>query len=122
MCLQPYPGAPYYEGRVFSSGIPYSVVAADILGVNLTDYAVGGATSGAAPGILRVPASYSNVSSPNTLEVPSTVEQVLFRRRSNLVWSLTCQAGSITQLIMQHAIACLYTTQLFAVLCFSCSF
>ena len=75
-CVQPYPGAPYFQGRVFSSGNPYSVVASNALGVNLTDYAIGGATSGAVPGALTIPASYTNTSRPTVVEVPSTLDQV----------------------------------------------
>ena len=74
--LQLYPGAPYYEGCIFSSGPPYSMVAAGLLNATLTDYAIGGATSGAVPGYLEVPASYTNGSSPAVVEVPSSIEQV----------------------------------------------
>jgi len=74
---QPYPGAPYYNGCVFSSGPPYSQVAAGLLNATLTDYAIGGATSGAVPGYLEIPASYANRSSPAVVEVPSSLEQVV---------------------------------------------
>ena len=73
---QPYPGAPYYNGCIFSSGPPYSQVAAGLLNAPLTDYAIGGATSGAVPGYLEIPASYANMSSPAVVEVPSSLEQV----------------------------------------------
>ena len=74
--MQPYPGVPYYNGCIFSSGPPYSMVAAGILNATLTDNAIGGATSGAVPGYLEVPASYSNASMASVVEVPSSIEQV----------------------------------------------
>lgn len=43
--MQTYPQAPYYNGR-WSNGPTWIEVAAMELGVNLNDYAVGGATSG----------------------------------------------------------------------------
>ena len=51
-------------------------MAAGLLNATLTDYAIGGATSGAVPGFLEVPASYANGSSPAVVEVPSSLEQV----------------------------------------------
>ena len=87
--MQPYPGAPYYEGRIFSSGVPYSVVTANTLGVNLTDYAIGGATSGAVPGTLTVPGSYTNSSLPTVVEVPSVLEQVL-PHLATIMWIAQC--------------------------------
>ena len=74
--LQSYPGAPYYKGCVFSNGPPYPVVAAGILDVPLTDYAKGGATSGAVPSAVVIPAGFAGNSMPVTLEIPSTIEQV----------------------------------------------
>lgn len=74
--LQPYPGVPYYNGCIFSNGPPYPVVAADILNMSLTDYAKGGATSGAVPAVAVVPAGFANNSMPVSVEIPSTMEQV----------------------------------------------
>ena len=51
-------------------------MAAGLLNATLTDYAIGGATSGAVPGYLEVPASFANSSSPALVEVPSSLEQV----------------------------------------------
>ncbi|KAL3160072.1 hypothetical protein ABBQ38_009787 [Trebouxia sp. C0009 RCD-2024] len=74
---QPYPGVPYYKGCIFSNGPPYPVVAAGILNVSLTNYAKGGATSGAVPAYAVLPAGYANNSMPITIEIPSTLEQVV---------------------------------------------
>ncbi len=52
-------------------------MAAGLLNATLTDYAIGGATSGAVPGYLEIPASYANRSSPAVVEVPSSLEQVV---------------------------------------------
>ncbi len=51
-------------------------MAAGLLNATLTDYAIGGATSGAIPGYLEVPASFANNSSPALVEAPSSLEQV----------------------------------------------
>lgn len=51
-------------------------MATGLLNATLTDYAIGGATSGAVPGYLEVPASFANRSSPALVEVPSSLEQV----------------------------------------------
>ncbi len=51
-------------------------MAAGLLNATLTDYAIGGATSGAVPGYLEVPASFANNSSPALVEAPSSLEQV----------------------------------------------
>ena len=46
--VQTYPQAPYYEGR-WSNGPVWIEVAAQQLGVRLTDFAAAGATSGVVP-------------------------------------------------------------------------
>ena len=74
--MQRYPGVPYYQGCIFSNGPPYPVVAAGILNMSLTDYAKGGATSGAVPAVVVVPAGAANNTRPITVDIPSTVEQV----------------------------------------------
>ncbi|DBA82794.1 TPA: hypothetical protein ACH3X1_007020 [Trebouxia sp. C0004] len=70
-----YPGEPYYQGCFFSSGPTYAVVAAGLLNVSLTDYAVGGATSGAVIGSLHVAAGFGNNTAATVVEVPSAIEQ-----------------------------------------------
>ena len=74
--LQPYPGLPYYKGCVFSNGPVYIDVAAGLLSITLEDYAVGGATSGAALGSLGIPVGFANQTTATTVDVPSTLEQV----------------------------------------------
>lgn len=44
--------------------------------MSLTNYAKGGATSGAVPAYAVLPAGYANNSMPITIEIPSTLEQV----------------------------------------------
>ena len=51
-------------------------MAAGILNKSLTNYAKGGATSGAVPSVEVVPAGAANNTMPVTIEIPSTVEQV----------------------------------------------
>ena len=51
-------------------------MAAGILDLSLTDYAKGGATSGAVPAVAVVPAGLANNSMPVSVEIPSTMEQV----------------------------------------------
>lgn len=67
---------PYYKGCVFSNGPPYAVVAAGVLSVPLTNYAKGGASSGAVPAFAVLPAGYANNSMPVTVDIPSTLDQV----------------------------------------------
>ena len=74
--LQLFPGAPYLNGCIYSSGPPYPVVAAGILNMSLTDYAKGGATSGAVQGAVEVPAGFANLAKPVPVLVPSTIDQV----------------------------------------------
>ena len=44
--------------------------------MSLTDYAKGGATSGAVPSFVVVPAGAAGNSMPVSVEIPSTMEQV----------------------------------------------
>ncbi len=75
------------------------MVAAGMLNVSLTDYAIGGATSGAVPGYLEVPASFSNQSTPTAVEVPSSLEQVSYlhnsAQRLNCAVLYSCKAANL---------------------------
>ena len=46
--MQTFPESPYYEGR-WSNGPTWIEVVASSLGISLTDYGAGGATTGSAP-------------------------------------------------------------------------
>ena len=87
-------------------------MASNALGVNLTDYAIGGATSGAVPGVLTVPASYTNSSRPTVVEVPSSLEQVMLLPLQIMLartWPMTSSRPAYTCRVYQHAPACLST-------------
>lgn len=70
-----FPGAPYYQGSVFSNGPVYISTVAELLSLPFDDWAVAGATSGALPltGTLRPP--FAGLTQNVTLAIPSALEQ-----------------------------------------------
>ena len=76
--FQVYPGPPYYKGCVFSNGPTYIDIAAGLLNITVQNFAVGGATSGAVIGSLGIPTGFANRTSPTSVDVPSSLEQVKF--------------------------------------------
>ncbi|KAK9811935.1 hypothetical protein WJX73_000849 [Symbiochloris irregularis] len=71
-----YPEAPYFRGR-WSNGPVWIEVAAQMLGANLTDYAAGGATSGAAPAqVPNLPVGFGNLTLPTTVLSQNLFQQL----------------------------------------------
>ena len=68
--------------------------------MSLTDYAKGGATSGAVPAVAVVPAGFANNSMPVSVEIPSTMEQVSSHFAS------CCEQCAIDTFCMLHITSC----------------
>lgn len=78
---QSFPGPPYYQGAVFSDGPVWVTVASELLGIDLDDWAVAGATSGAVPReptVLTPP--FANLTQNVSYTVPSSLEQARVHR------------------------------------------
>ncbi len=74
--MQTFPEDPYYQGR-WSNGPTWIEIVASSLGVSLTDYGAGGATTGSAPARMCQPSILALLlmkTSPLCIAMPLHVE------------------------------------------------